>query len=227
MVTRRIPCSLSRSFTSAGRGPLSPLELGTQAGRDANLTRRIRTLYTVTREPHTPRTHLTRTRHVLHPTPHTPHTHKTHATRTHTPHVLRTLHAPRALHHLTPHPATHSINTRTTHTHTHTHTHTPLLGTWTPEDTSPKQAPPAGPAPTSTSEGTARSRVEPLPAHAQQTGAPVPFVIGGQRIPWPPLQLDFEGHLRDGAAPWGAYPQAGRSARWPRTPHSSSRPEAP
>lgn len=151
-----------------------------------------------------------------------PHTHHIHTK--HTPHA-RTLHTCCA--HCM-HPTLYTTSLHTQHKYTYnTYRHTPLLGTWTPEDTSPKQAPPAGPAPTSTSEGTARSRVEPLPAHAQQTGAPVPFVIGGQRIPWPALQLDLEGHLRDGAAPRGAHPQAGRSARWPRTPHSSSRPEAP
>lgn len=155
---------------------------------------------------------------------HTPHIHTMHATHTRT-HSIRVEHTA-CTSYKTPSYSTSQPHTHVQHTHAraraNTHTSHTRSGPEHQRIRAPKRRPlPPLPA------CTARGRVAPLPAHAQQAGAPLPFVIGGQRVPRLSLQFDLEGSLQGQSSTLGRAPQVGRSARRPRTPLLLIPPGAP
>lgn len=196
-----------------------------QTRRDANPERCKCSLYTITSNCDAPHSSHTQP-HVTYPTlsTHPTYTQCTPHTRRHTPYVLSTLHAPHTKHRLTPHPSHIRIHTYNIHTRARANRHTSHTSSG-PEHQrirAPNRRPlPPLPA------CTARGRVAPLPAHAQQAGAPLPFVIGGQRVPRLSLQFDLEGSLQGQSSTLGRAPQVGRSARRPRTPLLLIPPGAP
>lgn len=176
MVTRGALLSAAGGTSAAGGAQSLSAELG--AGRTGHGKPRAPHKHAALSHPAPTHRVLTRTQQ------NTGHSARTEPARTH--HSRRTPHPPHAVRiafHASPTHCKYSYNT-------HSHTLNPL-GTRTPEDALLEQAPPA-----STLAGTNPQRVAAGSAHAQQAGAPLPFVTLSADPPcgvtseegWPPRQ---------------------------------------